>query len=79
MCEDKIIQIINKEKSDKISVSCTMQFNIYKVKSLIQAIKNAAIVMPVAVGGYLFNLDKKLWKIVIAEQMIIHKILKRSI
>ena len=52
-----------KEKSpDIIAISCTMTFNISKVKNLTQAIKNAEVSTPVIVGEFSFNLHKDLWK-----------------
>ena len=62
MPERAIIQSIKELKPDIIAISCTMTFNVPKVKSLIQTIKNFTLEIPIIVGGYPFNLDNQLWK-----------------
>jgi len=62
MPDKGIIQMITERSPDIVAISCTMTFNISKVQSLIQGIKNTPKSAPVIVGGFPFNLDKCLWK-----------------
>jgi len=54
--------MIKEKKPDIVAISCTMTFNVSKVRNLIQTIKSNGIPVPVIVGGFPFNLDKNLWK-----------------
>ena len=56
-----IVNEIITKKPNVIGISCTMTFNIYKVKSLIETIKVSGIKTPIIVGGYPFNVDEELW------------------
>ncbi len=57
-----IIQMINEKNPDIIAISCTMTFNVSKVKRLIEAIRSLDKKRHIIVGGYSFNLDRSLWK-----------------
>ncbi len=62
MPEKAIVDLIKEKNPDIVAISCTMTFNLSKLTSLIQAIKDAGIENPVIVGGYPFILDKELYK-----------------
>ncbi len=61
MPESGIIQMIKEKNPNIVAVSCTMTFNVSKVRSLIQTIKNNEIHVPIIVGGFPFSVDKDLW------------------
>jgi methanogenic corrinoid protein MtbC1 len=56
-----VVQEILDKKPNVIGISCTMSFNIHKVKGLIKTIKERGIHTPIIVGGYPFTIDEKLW------------------
>jgi len=62
MPSQSIIETIKAKHPDIIALSCTMIFNLSKIKSLISAIKNAEITVPIIVGGYPFIKDIDLWR-----------------
>jgi methanogenic corrinoid protein MtbC1 len=61
MPERAVLEMIADKKPDVIAVSCTMVYNVPKVKSLIDAIKRLNINTPIIVGGYPFIVDENLW------------------
>lgn len=62
MPERAVLEMIADKKPDIIAVSCTMAYNVPKVKSLVGAIKSLNIDTPIIVGGYPFIIDENLWK-----------------
>ena len=51
-----------KKNPDVVAISCTMTFNVSKVKNLVNAIRSFKKSTPIIVGGYPFNLDSCLWE-----------------
>lgn len=71
MPDNDIVDITARKSPDIVAISCTMTYNILKVKELIFKIKSQNKDIRIMVGGYTFNIDETLWKKVGADDFSI--------
>jgi len=62
-----VVGQINAFSPDLIGVSCTMAFNLHEIKNVIDAVRETNANVKVFVGGYAFNKNPGLYKIVGAD------------